>query len=134
MAEKENLAQKRKVRAAHRVSVTWMITQTSELLSAAAVGGPEPAKLRQKRDALSAKAELLSKLDANILEEVDEDDLKEEIEVAKLLAIELGGALDDATTNEGKCRGEEPTPIRSPAWSPTCSLPADHSREVSPSR
>ena len=83
MAEKESLAQKRKVRAAHRASVTRMIIQTSELLSAAAVGGPEPAKLRKKRDALSAKAELLSKLDTDILEEVDEDDL-EEIEVAKL--------------------------------------------------
>ena len=85
MAEKDSLARKRKVRAAHRASVTRMITQASELLSAASVGGPEPAKLRQKRDALSTKAELLSKLDADILEAVNEDNLEEEIEVADMV-------------------------------------------------
>ena len=136
----ENLARKKKVRAAHRASVTRMIGQANELLSAK--GRLESAKLKQKREALAAKAELLNKLDADIMEAVGEDDLEEEIEVAdtvreriELAIIELAGALDAATVDEGRRRREERAPTRNPsAQSPTHSPPADHSRGVSPSR
>ena len=137
----ENLARKKKVRAAHRASVTRMIGQANELLNAE--GRLESAKLKQKREALTAKAELLNKLDADIVEAVGEDYLEEKIEVAdtvqeriELAIIELAGALDAATVDEGRRRREEErAPTRNPsAQSPTHSPPADHSRGVSPSR
>jgi hypothetical protein len=37
----------------------------------------QSAKLKQKREALAAKAELLNKLDADIVEAIDEDELEE---------------------------------------------------------
>ena len=91
MAETENLTRKKRVRAAHRASVTRMITQ---LLSAE--GGADLPKLKHKRQALAAKTELLSKLDEEIVETVHESELEEEVEVAdtvreriELIIIEL---------------------------------------------
>ena len=132
MAERENLGRKKKVRAAHRASVTRMIAQAQELLSSE--DGLEPAKLKQKREALAAKAELLNKLDADIVEAVDEDELEEEIDGAdavreriELTIIELDSALDAAA--DGAERRKEhvrspPVPVRN----------ADHSTEVTPTR
>ena len=47
------------MRAAHRASVIRMIAQAQELLSVDK--GLDPAKLKHKRDALTAKVELLTK-------------------------------------------------------------------------
>ena len=76
----EDLSRKKKVRAAHRASVTRMIGQARETLEESE--GYEIAKLTQKKDALAAKAELLRKLDEEIVEVVHEDELESEIERA----------------------------------------------------
>ena len=77
----EGLAHKKKVRrAAHRASLTRKVGQAREVLTAET--GLEPASQKQKREALVAKAELLIKLDADIVEEAHEDELVEEIDSA----------------------------------------------------
>ena len=76
----EGLSRKKKVRAAHRASVTRMIGQARETLEESE--GYEIAKLTQKKDALAAKAELLRKLDEEIVKVVNEDELESEIERA----------------------------------------------------
>ena len=102
MTDKESLSRKKKVRAGHRASVTRMIDAAGELLSLE--GRAEPAKLRQRREALAAKAEVLRKLDEEMVEEIHEDDLEGEIESAdafreriELAIIELDGALKATT-------------------------------------
>ena len=94
----ESLSRKKKVRAAHRASVTRMIGQARETLEESE--GFEIAKLTQKKDALAAKVELLRKLDEEIVEVVHEDELESEIERAdeireqiELIVIELDCAL-----------------------------------------
>ena len=103
----EALTRKRKVRAAHRASVTRMITQSKEMLDS----GEElsAAKLKQKRQALEQKLELLLKLDAEIVEIIDEDVLDEEIEQAdivrekiELAIVDLDSALDAAAATSKK--------------------------------
>ena len=98
MAETEELSRKKKVRAAHRASATRMMAQARELLNAEE--GFDPPKLKHKRDALAAKAELLGRLDEEIADAVHEDELEEEIEGAdtvkeriELAIIDLDGAL-----------------------------------------
>jgi hypothetical protein len=99
----EALSRKKKVRAAHRASVTRMISQSKEMLDS----GEElnAAKLKQKRQALQQKSELLLKLDAEIVEIIEEDGLDEEIEQAdivreriELAIVDLDSALDAAAT------------------------------------
>ena len=75
-----------------------MIGLAQELLSTD--GGAELAKLRQRREALTTKAELLRKLDEEIVEAVHEDELEAEIENAdmfrewiELAILELDGAM-----------------------------------------
>lgn len=80
MAKTKNLIWKKKVRAAHHASVTCMITQAQELLSAE--GGADLTKLRHKREALAVKVKLLRKLDEEIVEAVHEDELEEEVDGA----------------------------------------------------
>ena len=105
----EALTRKRKVRAAHRASVTHMITQSKEMLDS----GEElsAAKLKQKRQALEQKLELLLKLDAEIVEIIDEDVLDEEIEQADIIRekteLDLDSALYAAAATSKK---HEPQP------------------------
>ena len=144
MAETENLGRKKKMRAAHRASATRMIAQAQELLDAE--GGADPPKLKHKRQALAAKAELLSKLDEEIVEATHEDELEEEVETAdtvreriELTMIKLDSALDLAAD---KLRGldlERPGTRRSdPATEPTHhperseGLASDSSTELPP--
>ena len=103
----EALTRKRKVRAAHRASVTRMITQSKEMLDS----GEElsAAKLKQKRQALEQKLELLLKLDAEIVEIIDEDVLDEEIgqadivrEKIELAIVDLDSVLDAAAATSKK--------------------------------
>ena len=135
MTEKETLGRRKKVRAAHRASVTRMIAQTQDLLGSE--DGIEPTKLKQKREALAAKAELLNKLDADIVEAVDEDELDEEIDSAdtvreriELAIIELDSALAAAATDgDNHKRGDvRSSPTRSVSHTPT----VERSREPSP--
>ena len=104
MTETGGLSRKKKVRAAHRASVTRMIDQVREMLSSEE--GLNAAKLKQRKQALQAKTELLNdKLDEEIVEMVPEDGLDEEVEQADLVRerielaiIELNGALDGTGT------------------------------------
>ena len=141
MADQENLSRKKKVRAAHRASATRMLAQATELMSTD--GGLQPAKLKQKREALAAKAELLNKLDAEVVEAIDEDDLEEEIEAAdtirdriELTIIELDGALDAATASGERGMGRDSTPPTRtpPARSPTPRTTPTPTRSPTPSR
>ena len=99
MAETADLSRKKRVRAAHRASVTRMVDQVQEMLSSEE--GLNVAKLKQKRRALQTKTELLNKLDEEIVEMVPEDGLEEEVEQAdivreriELAIIDLDSALD----------------------------------------
>ena len=99
----ESLGRKKKVRAAHRTSVTRIAGQARDMLSEGVAH--ETAKLTQKKEALAAKSELLSKLDAEIVEAVHEDELESEIghadgvqEQIELMIIELDSALRLQTT------------------------------------
>lgn len=134
----EGLARKKKVRAAHRASVTRMVGQARELLSAET--GSEPARLKQKRDALVAKAELLIKLDADILEDIHEDELEGEIDGAdavreriELTIIELDSALaaSDAEARIERRRGDSPRTrdmeVRRQPLPEVSPVPEDHS-------
>ena len=98
MAEMADLSRKKRVRAAHRASVTRMVDQVQEMLSSK--GGLNVAKLKQKRRVFQMKTELLNKLDEEIVEMVPEDGL-EEVEQAnivreqiKLAIIDLDSTLD----------------------------------------
>ena len=83
MSETEGLSRKRKVRAAHRASVTRMIAQAREMLQGSSEELNENIpKLKQKRQALQLKTELLNKLDEEIVELVEEEGLDGEIEQA----------------------------------------------------
>lgn len=125
----EALARKKKVRAAHRASVTRVVGQAREILSEGVVASAT-AKLTQKRDALTAKAELLRKLDSEIVEAVHEDELEGEIERAdevqeqiELLIIEIDTALRSVTlTDSGAARARDvprdPTPTSEPRTTP----------------
>ena len=133
VTESPTLGRKRKVRAAHRASVTRMIGLAQELLGME--GAPDPAKLKQKRDALAAKAELLKGLDGEIVGEIHEDELEGEVENAdtiqeriELVIIELDRAL---TTISGEARSRVPSRITSRATS-RASSPIDGDHRESP--
>ena len=114
MPETEGVSRKKKVRAAHRASVTRMIAQAQEMLRGPVEELNVP-KLKQKRQALQVKTELLNKLDEEIVEIVDEDGLDDEVEQAdvvreriELAIIDLDSALDEAA----KSQGSRPAPER----------------------
>ena len=105
MSEAEALSRKKKMRGAHRSSVTRMITQVEELLRAE----PEElnvSQLKQKRQALVGKTELLTKLDEEILTTIEEDGLEDEVEQADLVRerIELTIINLDSALNEVSLR------------------------------
>ena len=86
------------------------MSQARELLSAEE--GFDPPKLKHKRDALAAKAELLVKLDEEIASAVHEDELGEEIEGAdtvkeriELAVIDLDGALRRVASRKASGHG-----------------------------
>jgi len=117
MSETEGLSRKRKVRAAHRASVTRMIAQTREMLQGSSEELNENVpKLKQKRQALQLKTELL-KLDEEIVELVEEKGLDREIEQADIVReqieiaiIDLDSALERVAAT--KLQGSESAPAR----------------------
>ena len=83
MPETGGLDRKRKVRAAHRGSVTRIVGQVYESLeSGDALSVP---RLRQQKSLLSGKLDLLSKLDDELIEMVAEDELDHEVEQADVI-------------------------------------------------
>ena len=100
MAEAEGLSRKKKVKAAHRASAMRSIAQAQVMMEGES-GEATVAKLKQKRQALNGKAELLNKVDGEIAEVVEEDNLGDEIEQAdevheriELAIIDLDAALE----------------------------------------
>ena len=118
MSDSPALSRKKKVRAAHRVSVTRMIGSAQEMIRGEVA--TDTAKLRQKRDALAAKAELLNGLDAEIVGEIPEDELETEIENTDAIQerIELTIIGQDSAQTSGdahslipsRTTSREPTP------------------------
>ena len=92
MTETGGLSRKKKVRATHQASVTRMIDQVQEMLSSEE--GLNAAKLKQRKQALQAKTELLNKLDEEIVM-VPEDGLDEEVEQADLVRERIELAIID---------------------------------------
>jgi hypothetical protein len=82
-ADEARLDRKKKVRAAHRGSVTRIIGQLYDNLES--LDGPNLPKLRQQRVSLSRKLEVLSELDSAMLDLVDEEDLDLEVEQADII-------------------------------------------------
>ena len=108
MSDAEVLSRKKRVRAAHRASAKRMITQARDLLETRADGAgvPNAQRLRQSRQALQAKVDLLAKLDEEIVGLVGDDDLEEEIDQAdryrediELAIIEIDSVTDDNGTD-----------------------------------
>lgn len=74
------LTRRIRVRAAHRGAVTRLINQLGEVLPSADVN-----KLKQVRQSLLTKMELLSRMDDEILTMVEEDQVEDEVELADLV-------------------------------------------------
>lgn len=93
MAEAEALSRKKKVRAAHRGSVTRIIGQVRENLEGEDV--PNLTKLRQQKLSLSGKVDVLSRLDDELIEMVEEEELDYEIEQADVIQERIGMCIMD---------------------------------------
>ena len=96
MSNEAEVTRKKKTRArgAHRASVTKTITQVYENINAA-TDGPNKAKLEQQKLALSDENDVLSKLNAELINLVDEDDLDEEIQHCDEIKYKIDLALID---------------------------------------
>ena len=89
----EGLARKRKVRAAHRGSVTRIVGQVYESLECEeALNLP---KLRQQKLLLAEKLNVLSKLDDELIEMVGEDELDSEVEQADVIKEKIRVCIMD---------------------------------------
>ena len=90
MAEEEgdSLARKKRVRAAHRGSVTRIIGQVEEALESA-----DARRLKQLRQSLTDKSAILSKLDDELIEIVEEEQLESEVEQADLVREKISLAV-----------------------------------------
>ena len=93
MPETGGLERKRKVRAAHRGSVTRIVGQVYESLeSGDALSVP---RLRQQKSLLSGKFDVLSKLDDELAKMVAEDELDHEVEQADIIKEKIGLCIID---------------------------------------
>ena len=99
----EALIRKKRVRAAHRGSVTRIVDQVYEVLQAD--DSFNIPRLKQQRMTLSGKLDVLSKLDDELIESIDEEELDEEVEQADkvrekiiLAMIDIDHALERAKT------------------------------------
>ena len=86
----DELVRKRKVRGAHRGSVTRITGKVSEALESDEPPDLVHVRLSQYKVALSEKLDVLSKLDNELLEMVEEDDLDHEVEQADLVKERIG--------------------------------------------
>ena len=91
MAEEEKrrlLARKKRVRAAHHGSVTRIISQVEE-----AIASTDACRLKQLIQSLSDKSSILSKLDDELIELVEEEELETEVEQADLIGEQISLAV-----------------------------------------
>ena len=98
----------KQIHAAHRGAVTRLINQIDEALLAADTG-----KLKQLRQSLKNKIDVLSKLDEELLLSVGEEELDYEIEQADIVRERAELAiiqLDEALTKISK-RSEKRSPL-----------------------
>ena len=72
------LAKKKSIRKGHRGSAVRVVNQVDEIVG----GGPDLAKLAQLKLSLTEKLETLNRLDQEILELTEEDNISTEIEQA----------------------------------------------------
>ena len=93
MSNEAEVTRKKKTRGAHRASVTKTITQVYENINA--TDGPNKAKLEQQKLALSDKNDVLSKLNAELINLVNEDDLDKEIQHCGEIKYKIDLALID---------------------------------------
>ena len=100
----EELPRLKKIRGAHRASVTRLITQVEEILRQST--DQNIAKLKQLKDSLNAKLEAISPLDGKILNLTPEDELDYEVQLAdetrekiSLCTIQIQAALKGAHKN-----------------------------------
>ena len=89
----EQLPRKRAARKGHRSSATRTMTQTRALLDVE--GDKDLIKLRQKRQSLRSKLDVLSTLDKEILELTEPEGMEEEI----LRADEVHDQLEQCSSN-----------------------------------
>ena len=128
MSQNDGLSRKKKVRAAHRASVTRTISQVCEMLSTDATEELDVVKLQQKlqqkKRTLEAKLDLLSKLDEEVGELIHEDELEVEIQQVDDFKERMELTICDLTTTlEHKLnlarsddRLESPEPSPEPAF------------------
>ena len=112
------LTRKRRVRAAHRGSVTRLTDKLDEIL----ISG-DARRLRQLKQSLTDKQHVLSKLDDELIELVNDEHLEEEVEAADLIRERIGLAiisLDDAL--ESLSTRRTPREASSPSRSPLASV------------
>ena len=103
MPATDGLDRKRKVRAAHRGAVTRIMGQVRDNLDSP--DGPNLRRLRQQKSTLSGKLDVLSKLDDELLDMVNEDDLEGEVEQADVIRERIGMCImdiDDALDREAQ--------------------------------
>ena len=93
MPATDGLDRKRKVRAAHRGAVTRIMGQVRDNLDSP--DGPNLRRLRQQKSTLSGKLDVLSKLDDELLDLVNEDDLEGEVEQADVIRERIGVCIMD---------------------------------------
>ena len=82
MAEREGLTRKKRVRGGHRASATRVISQADEAIRSGlepGVSGFNMAALKQYKLTLQEKLEILTRLDEEILQAVEEEEVEEEI-------------------------------------------------------
>ena len=83
---------KKKSRGGHQASASRVLNQVYEM-----IGDPDlnHSKLKQSHQALTGKLEVLNKLDSEILELLDEDELADEIEQADMFTDKIQLAIID---------------------------------------
>ena len=100
MPEIEGFAQKRKVRVAHRGSVTRIVGQVYESLESGEA--LNLSRLRQQKSLLSGKLDVLLKLDDELIEMVAEDNEVERADIIKekigLCIMDIDQALERASS------------------------------------
>ena len=84
----EEAASKKRVRAAHRGSATRLTTQLEHILDSG-----DTRQMKQLRQSLTDKLQVLTKLDGELIELVQDDQLEEEVEQVDLVRERITLAL-----------------------------------------
>ena len=111
----EELSRLKKIRGAHRASVSRLTAQAEEILRQSTT--QNTAKLKQLNESLNNKLEVISPLDGKILDLTPEDDLDREIQLAdetrekiSLCIIQIQAALKGVYRNTAELADESQQP------------------------